>query len=422
MADIKLTHVAYKGACAPALLDLMAGNVNMMIVQPTCPHDQVTSGKLRALAVSSAKRSASYPDIPTVAPKAGVARKLPIRSPGTDSSDQRGWRPISLKKISDEVVRAANTESVRAVIAAQGGDVVASTPTEFTDFIAAERKRYEVDRARGRRGRRVMPWVGEQNDRGEFSLAGKTALITGAARGIGTGIAEVFAEAGATVIVNSLTRKHLDGFTAALQQRSGQRIVPVAGDATNPAAVADIVARSFAVTGQIDNLVNNLGDSIRRPLVPLKDGESGVSDQEIQTILSLNLLATIYCSRAVGKHMIERRSGKVINISSFGALQGAAGNSLYAAAKAGLTGLFYPLACPGMGRRSGERHCRRPRNLPRRRYLGPAGFRPGGGIRQDEDPAGTRMKEVRGRPSPRSSSPRAPPTIWWAKPCRSTAG
>ena len=166
----------------------------------------------------------------------------------------------------------------------------------------------------------------------EFSLAGKTALITGAARGIGTGIAEVFAEAGATVIVNSLTRKHLDGFTAVLQQRSGQRIVPVAGDAADPAAVADIVARSLAVTGQIDILVNNLGDSIRRPLVPLKDGDAGVSDQEIQTIIALNLMATIYCSRAVGAHMIGRRSGKVVNISSFGALQGAAGNSLYAAA------------------------------------------------------------------------------------------
>jgi NAD(P)-dependent dehydrogenase (short-subunit alcohol dehydrogenase family) len=178
----------------------------------------------------------------------------------------------------------------------------------------------------------------------EFSLAGKTALITGAARGIGTGIAEVFAEAGATVIVNSLTPKHLDGFVQLLQQRSGQRIVPVVGDATLPDSVADITKRALEVTGQIDILVNNLGDSIRRPLVPLKEGEAGASNEEIQTILSLNLLATIYCSRAVGAHMIERRRGKVVNISSFGALQGAAGNSLYSAAKAALTGLTKSLA------------------------------------------------------------------------------
>ncbi len=178
----------------------------------------------------------------------------------------------------------------------------------------------------------------------EYSLAGKTALVTGAARGIGTGIAEVFVEAGATVIVNALTHKHLDGFAAALEKRSGQRVVPIAGDATDPAAVDDIVARSLAVTGRIDILVNNLGDSIRRPLVALEQGDAEVSDAEIQTILSLNLLATIYCSRAVGRHMIERRQGKVINISSFGALQGAPGNSLYAAAKAALTGLTKSLA------------------------------------------------------------------------------
>lgn len=190
----------------------------------------------------------------------------------------------------------------------------------------------------------TCPWIDGPTMISDFSPSGKTALITGAARGIGTGIAEVFAEAGATVIVNSLTNKYLDGFTAALRQRTGARIVPIVGDATDPVAVSDIVARSLTVTGQIDVLVNNLGDSIRRPLVPLKEGDRGVSDEEIHTILALNLLATIYCSRAIGKHMLERRCGKVVNISSFGALQGAPGNSLYAAAKAALTGLTRSLA------------------------------------------------------------------------------
>ena len=134
----------------------------------------------------------------------------------------------------------------------------------------------------------------------EFTLAGKTALITGAGRGIGTGIAEVFAEAGATVIVNALTDKYLNGFAASLQQRTGQRVVPIVGDATHPDSVGDIVNRSLAVTGQIDVLVNNLGDSIRRPLVPLKEGEAGASDEDIQKILALNLIGTIYFSRAVG--------------------------------------------------------------------------------------------------------------------------
>ena len=178
----------------------------------------------------------------------------------------------------------------------------------------------------------------------EFSLVGKTALITGASRGIGTGIAEVFAEAGATVIVNSLTNRHLDAFTASLQERTGRQVVPVVGDATDPAVVEDIVARSLAVDGKIDILVNNLGDSIPRPLVSLKEGDAEITIQEIETILALNLKAAIYCSRAACKQMIAMRQGRVINISSFAAIRGTPGNSVYAAGKAALGGLTRSLA------------------------------------------------------------------------------
>lgn len=178
----------------------------------------------------------------------------------------------------------------------------------------------------------------------EISLAGKTALITGASRGIGTGIAEVFAEAGATVIVNSLTTRYLDPFTAALQERSGQRVVPIAGDVTDPDGADDVVARSLAVDGKIDILVNNLGDSIPRPIVALKDGDAAITNQEIEKILALNLKAAIFCARAACKQMVVRRQGKVINISSFAAIRGTPGNSVYAAAKAALTGLTRSLA------------------------------------------------------------------------------
>jgi tripartite-type tricarboxylate transporter receptor subunit TctC len=138
MAGLQMTHVAYKGG-APALLDLMAGNVNMMIIQPTS-RDQITSGKLRALAVSSAQRSSSYPDIPTIA-EAGVPRYQAVAWYGLVGP--KGMPADLLKKISDEVVNASKTEAVQSVIAAQGGDVVASSPAEFAAFIAAERKRYE---------------------------------------------------------------------------------------------------------------------------------------------------------------------------------------------------------------------------------------------------------------------------------------
>jgi tripartite-type tricarboxylate transporter receptor subunit TctC len=137
MAGINLTHVAYKGG-NPAQLDLMAGNVQMMITQPNSK-DLITTGKMRALAVSSAKRSQYYPELPTVA-EAGV--------PGYESVawygllGPKGMAPDLVKKIAEETVRACATEGAKTVVAAQGGDMVASTPAAFADFILEERERY----------------------------------------------------------------------------------------------------------------------------------------------------------------------------------------------------------------------------------------------------------------------------------------
>jgi tripartite-type tricarboxylate transporter receptor subunit TctC len=137
MAGINLTHVAYKGG-NPAQLDLMAGNVQMMITQPNSK-DLITTGKMRALAVSSAKRSQYYPDLPTV-DEAGV--------PGYESVawygllGPKGMPPELVKKIAEETVRACATEGAKTVVASQGGDMVAGTPAAFADFILAERERY----------------------------------------------------------------------------------------------------------------------------------------------------------------------------------------------------------------------------------------------------------------------------------------
>ncbi|MDP1837598.1 MAG: tripartite tricarboxylate transporter substrate binding protein [Reyranella sp.] len=137
MAKLDLTHVAYKGG-NPAQLDLMAGNVQMMITQPNSK-DLITTGKMRALAVSSAKRSQYYPELPTVA-EAGV--------PGYESVawygllGPKGMPADLVKKIADETVRACATEGAKSVVASQGGDMVAGTPAAFADFIVAERTRY----------------------------------------------------------------------------------------------------------------------------------------------------------------------------------------------------------------------------------------------------------------------------------------
>ena len=139
MAGIKMTHVAYKGG-NPAQLDLMAGNVDMMITQPNS-RDLITSGKMRALAVSSARRSSFYPELPTVA-EAGVPGYQSVAWYGLIGP--KGMPADLVKKIADEAQRAAATEGARSVVAQQGGDMVASTPAEFASFIDSERARYET--------------------------------------------------------------------------------------------------------------------------------------------------------------------------------------------------------------------------------------------------------------------------------------
>ena len=139
MARLDMTHVAYKGG-NPAQLDLIAGNVDMMITQPNSA-EFVTSGRVRALAVSSIERSSFYPDLPTV-DEAGV--------PGYQSVAWYGLvgpkdMPADLvKKIADETQAAAATPGAKSVVAQQGGDMVASSPAAFAEFILAERQRYEA--------------------------------------------------------------------------------------------------------------------------------------------------------------------------------------------------------------------------------------------------------------------------------------
>ena len=139
MAGLTMTHVAYKGG-NPAQLDLMAGNLDLVIIQPNSK-EVVASGKLRALAVSSPQRSPDYPDVPTVA-EAGVPGYQSVAWYGLVGP--KNMPDAVLKKLSDETIRAVAAPGVRAVIATQGGVAVGGTPAEFADFITAERKRYET--------------------------------------------------------------------------------------------------------------------------------------------------------------------------------------------------------------------------------------------------------------------------------------
>ena len=134
---LQVNHVPYKGG-APGLTDLMARNVDMMIIQPTSP-EQVSGGRVRALAVTSPRRNASWPDLPSVS-EAGL--------PGYESQawygmvGPRGLPRDVLGKLSEQAVAALTTKEMRQRIAAQGGEVVASSPAEFGTFIRSEIERY----------------------------------------------------------------------------------------------------------------------------------------------------------------------------------------------------------------------------------------------------------------------------------------
>ena len=139
MAKIDLVHIPYKGG-NQGLLDTVGGQVNMMIstILSLTPH--IKSGRLRGLAITTAKRNAAWPDMPTVAEAA---------LPGYQSIAWYGMvgparmPPAVLKKLSDEVARIIKSPAVTDNLTAQGADPVGNSPAEFGAFIKAETKRYE---------------------------------------------------------------------------------------------------------------------------------------------------------------------------------------------------------------------------------------------------------------------------------------
>jgi 2-deoxy-D-gluconate 3-dehydrogenase len=172
-----------------------------------------------------------------------------------------------------------------------------------------------------------------------YDITNKVVFITGAGRGIGKGIAQVLAAAGADVVLNALTPRYVEQTAADIAKDTGRRVMPLLADVTKADEVqraVDTILREF---GRIDVLINNLGDSIRKPLVPLPGkSDTALSDAELQSVMDVNLTEAILCTRAVGPHMLERRTGKVINISSWTAGKGGGEMVVYTIAKTALVG------------------------------------------------------------------------------------
>ena len=162
-------------------------------------------------------------------------------------------------------------------------------------------------------------------------LDGKTALVTGASRGIGRAIALCLAAEGARVAINYAGNvKAAEEVKAAIEAAGGTAILCQA-DIADSAAVEAMVANVVKEFGTIDILVNNAGITRDTLLMRMKD-------EDFAKVLDTNLKGVFYCTKAVSKLMMKKRSGRIVNMASVVGLVGNAGQTNYAAAKAGVIG------------------------------------------------------------------------------------
>lgn len=168
-------------------------------------------------------------------------------------------------------------------------------------------------------------------------LEGKSALVTGASRGIGAAIALRLAAEGAKVAVNY--SGSLDAANAVVQAitEAGGEAVAVRADISDPTACTALVDTVMSEFGRLDVLVNNAGITRDGLLVRM-------SDEDWSSVIATNLTGVFSMTRAAGKIMMKARSGSIINISSVVGISGNAGQANYAAAKAGVIGLTKSVA------------------------------------------------------------------------------
>lgn len=169
-----------------------------------------------------------------------------------------------------------------------------------------------------------------------FNLSGRIALVTGGNRGIGFGIARGLASAGATVVIAN--RKATEGQSAAESlKKEGLNAVAIPADVSNTSSVSALVSKVISDFGRIDILVNNAGVILRKPA-------EEVSEEEWDYVMNTNLKGLFFCCQLVGREMIRRKKGKIINISSVVSQIAQPQRSVYATSKAGVSHLTRALA------------------------------------------------------------------------------
>lgn len=168
------------------------------------------------------------------------------------------------------------------------------------------------------------------------SLLGKTAIITGAGRGLGRAMAVALAEAGADVALAARSKDQLEAVTAEIEQR-GRRALAVPTDVTDATAVQNLVDTTVARLGRLDILVNNSGVIDSTPLLEQDPAEW-------DRVMDTNIRGTYLATRAAGAHLVAQGSGKIVNIASNFAFKGVANHAAYCASKAAVVSFTRAMA------------------------------------------------------------------------------
>lgn len=173
-------------------------------------------------------------------------------------------------------------------------------------------------------------------------LTGKTALVTGAARGLGLSIAKTLSEAGAKVALIDVS---VEGLADAVNEirTAGGTAEPIACDVTNSEQVGQAVDKVIELWGKLDILVNNAGITRDNVIVRMKD-------EQWDLVLNINLRGTFLFTRAAARPMMKAHSGRIINVASVSGLMGNPGQANYSASKAGVIGLTHTVARELAGR------------------------------------------------------------------------
>jgi NAD(P)-dependent dehydrogenase (short-subunit alcohol dehydrogenase family) len=169
-----------------------------------------------------------------------------------------------------------------------------------------------------------------------FDVSGQRVLVTGASSGIGAGLAEEFARRGATVGICARRQDRLDDVLGRLRVHAPQSLRWVC-DLSQPAEVDRLAADALSELGAVDILVNNAG-------IPKRRHVSKLDLATVEGVMAVNFLSPVRLTLALLPHMLDRGSGRIINISSVAATLSSPGESAYDASKAALTAFSESMA------------------------------------------------------------------------------